>query len=163
MEWLRLGENARWLSPGQPLLPVDSFHGDSRLEAQPDHRRHHGGAASTTVLMKPPAKLAINASRVMASSLRCEKFNYELMACQHACNTALRHGRLRVGVAGPVGSGKTALVEALCRNLRHQLQLAVVTNDIYTQEDAQFLTRLEPWSRIASVVLKPVGAPYGDP
>jgi len=55
--------------------------------------------------------------------------------------------RLRVGVAGPVGSGKTALVEALCRSLRDRLQLAVVTNDIYTQEDAQFLTRagaLEP-------------------
>ena len=55
--------------------------------------------------------------------------------------------RLRVGVAGPVGSGKTALVEALCRELRSRLQLAVVTNDIYTQEDAQFLTRagaLEP-------------------
>ena len=55
--------------------------------------------------------------------------------------------RLRVGVAGPVGSGKTALVEALCRQLRSRLQLAVVTNDIYTQEDAQFLTRagaLEP-------------------
>ncbi len=55
--------------------------------------------------------------------------------------------KLRVGVAGPVGSGKTALVEALCRRLRDQLQLAVVTNDIYTQEDAQFLTRagaLEP-------------------
>ena len=49
--------------------------------------------------------------------------------------------KLRVGVAGPVGSGKTALVEALCRRLRDQLQLAVVTNDIYTQEDAQFLTR----------------------
>ncbi|WP_115119169.1 urease accessory protein UreG [Synechococcus sp. UW105] len=49
--------------------------------------------------------------------------------------------KLRVGVAGPVGSGKTALVEALCRQLRDQLQLAVVTNDIYTQEDAQFLTR----------------------
>jgi urease accessory protein len=55
--------------------------------------------------------------------------------------------KLRVGVAGPVGSGKTALVEALCRRLRQELQLAVVTNDIYTQEDAQFLTRagaLEP-------------------
>jgi urease accessory protein len=55
--------------------------------------------------------------------------------------------KLRVGVAGPVGSGKTALVEALCRRLRDRLQLAVVTNDIYTQEDAQFLTRvgaLEP-------------------
>jgi len=55
--------------------------------------------------------------------------------------------KLRLGIAGPVGSGKTALVEALCRRLRAQLQLAVVTNDIYTQEDARFLTRagaLEP-------------------
>ena len=55
--------------------------------------------------------------------------------------------KLRLGVAGPVGSGKTALVEAHCLRLRDQLQLAEVTNDIYTQEDAQFLTRagaLEP-------------------
>ncbi len=48
---------------------------------------------------------------------------------------------LRIGIAGPVGSGKTALVEALCQQLRDQYQLAVVTNDIYTQEDAQFLVR----------------------
>lgn len=47
----------------------------------------------------------------------------------------------RVGVAGPVGSGKTALVEALCKSMRQQYQIAVVTNDIYTQEDAQFLVR----------------------
>ncbi len=46
---------------------------------------------------------------------------------------------LRVGVGGPVGSGKTALVNALCRNMRDNYQLAVVTNDIYTQEDAEFL------------------------
>lgn len=47
----------------------------------------------------------------------------------------------RVGVAGPVGSGKTALVEALCKTMRQQYDIAVVTNDIYTQEDAQFLVR----------------------
>ena len=47
----------------------------------------------------------------------------------------------RVGVAGPVGSGKTALVDALCKALREKYKLAVVTNDIYTQEDAQFLVR----------------------
>ncbi|PZD73304.1 Urease accessory protein UreG [Acaryochloris thomasi RCC1774] len=48
---------------------------------------------------------------------------------------------LRVGIAGPVGSGKTALVDALCKAMRSMYNLAVVTNDIYTQEDAQFLVR----------------------
>lgn len=54
---------------------------------------------------------------------------------------------LRVGVGGPVGSGKTALVLALCRAMRERFELAVVTNDIYTREDEQFLQRhgaLEP-------------------
>jgi urease accessory protein len=50
-------------------------------------------------------------------------------------------GPLRVGVAGPVGSGKTALVDALCKALRDRYDIAVVTNDIYTKEDAQFLIR----------------------
>ncbi|HKD77511.1 MAG TPA: urease accessory protein UreG [Ktedonobacterales bacterium] len=48
---------------------------------------------------------------------------------------------LRIGIAGPVGSGKTALVDALCRRLWPEIALAVVTNDIYTREDAEFLTR----------------------
>ena len=48
---------------------------------------------------------------------------------------------LRIGVAGPVGSGKTALVDTLCKNLRGRFDIAVVTNDIYTKEDAQFLVR----------------------
>jgi urease accessory protein len=48
---------------------------------------------------------------------------------------------LRLGVAGPVGSGKTALVDALCKHLRDRYEIAVVTNDIYTKEDAQFLVR----------------------
>lgn len=46
-----------------------------------------------------------------------------------------------IGIGGPVGSGKTALVEALCRQLRDRYSLAVVTNDIFTKEDAEFLTR----------------------
>ncbi len=48
---------------------------------------------------------------------------------------------LRVGIGGPVGSGKTALVDALCKRMRDTYQIAVVTNDIYTKEDAQFLMR----------------------
>ncbi|MFP6661582.1 MAG: urease accessory protein UreG [Myxococcota bacterium] len=48
---------------------------------------------------------------------------------------------LRVGIGGPVGSGKTALVDALCKALRDDFEIAVVTNDIYTQEDAEFLVR----------------------
>ena len=50
-------------------------------------------------------------------------------------------GPLRVGVGGPVGSGKTALVERLCKKMREDYDIAVVTNDIYTKEDAEFLTR----------------------
>src|SRR5882757_2762502 len=60
---------------------------------------------------------------------------------------------LRVGVGGPVGSGKTALVDALCKRLRDRLDIAVVTNDIYTREDAEFLTRSQalPPERIRGV------------
>ncbi|MCW2917587.1 MAG: Urease accessory protein UreG [Actinomycetia bacterium] len=64
------------------------------------------------------------------------------------------HGRaLRLGIGGPVGSGKTALVAALCRSLRDEMALAVVTNDIYTTEDADFLKRagVLDESRIAAV------------
>jgi len=50
-------------------------------------------------------------------------------------------GPFRVGVGGPVGSGKTALVDRLCKHLRERLSIAVVTNDIYTKEDAEFLVR----------------------
>jgi len=51
------------------------------------------------------------------------------------------HGPLRVGIGGPVGSGKTALVDRLCKRMRARYDIAVVTNDIYTKEDAEFLTR----------------------
>src|SRR5215467_6984688 len=67
-------------------------------------------------------------------------------------NTA-HHGPLRVGIGGPVGSGKTALVEALCKRLRNNYDLYVITNDIYTKEDQLILTRAQalPAERIMGV------------
>ena len=60
---------------------------------------------------------------------------------------------LRVGVGGPVGSGKTALVDGLCKRLRERFDIAVITNDIYTREDAEFLVRSQalPPERIVGV------------
>ena len=51
------------------------------------------------------------------------------------------HGPLRIGIGGPVGTGKTALMDALCKRLRTSYDIAAITNDIYTKEDAEFLTR----------------------
>jgi urease accessory protein len=64
-----------------------------------------------------------------------------------------KHGPLRVGVGGPVGSGKTTLIEKLCKAMRERWSVAVVTNDIYTQEDALILARLQalPEDRILGV------------
>lgn len=64
-----------------------------------------------------------------------------------------RSGPLRIGIGGPVGSGKTALIDALCRRLRAGCEIAVITNDIYTREDAEFLIRTGalPAERIAGV------------
>ncbi len=63
------------------------------------------------------------------------------------------HGPLRVGIGGPVGAGKTTLTEALCRAMRDRWSIAVITNDIYTREDAEFLLRAQalPADRIRGV------------
>ena len=52
-----------------------------------------------------------------------------------------KNGPLRVGIGGPVGTGKTALMDALCKTFRDRIEIAAITNDIYTKEDAEFLTR----------------------
>jgi urease accessory protein len=64
-----------------------------------------------------------------------------------------RYGPLRVGIGGPVGSGKTALMDALCKRLRGRYEIAAITNDIYTKWDAEFLVRSGalPPERIAGV------------
>jgi urease accessory protein len=67
---------------------------------------------------------------------------------------------LRVGIGGPVGSGKTALTLALCQALRERYNLAVVTNDIYTEEDAQFLVRNEALSPDRIIGVETGGCPH---
>ncbi|EGV18101.1 urease accessory protein UreG [Thiocapsa marina] len=67
---------------------------------------------------------------------------------------------LRVGVGGPVGSGKTALLDALCKALRERYQLAVVTNDIYTREDAEFLIRSQALDAERIVGVETGGCPH---
>ena len=64
-----------------------------------------------------------------------------------------RNGPLRVGIGGPVGAGKTSLTEALCRYLASRISMAVITNDIYTREDAEYLIRVQalPAERIRGV------------
>ena len=67
---------------------------------------------------------------------------------------------LRVGIGGPVGSGKTALTLALCQALRERYNLAVVTNDIYTEEDAQFLVRNEALAPDRIIGVETGGCPH---
>lgn len=66
----------------------------------------------------------------------------------------------RVGIAGPVGSGKTALVNVLCQAMRDDFNIAVVTNDIYTQEDAQFLVRSQALERDRIIGVETGGCPH---
>jgi len=67
---------------------------------------------------------------------------------------------LRVGIGGPVGSGKTALTLGLCRALRDHYQIAVVTNDIYTEEDAQFLVRHQALAAERIIGVETGGCPH---
>jgi len=67
---------------------------------------------------------------------------------------------LRIGIGGPVGSGKTALTLALCRALRERYDIAVVTNDIYTEEDAQFLVRNEALEPERIIGVETGGCPH---
>ena len=71
-----------------------------------------------------------------------------------------RSSPLRVGVGGPVGSGKTALLDALCKRLRGDFEIAVVTNDIYTKEDAQFLIRSQALEEARIVGVETGGCPH---
>ena len=67
---------------------------------------------------------------------------------------------LRIGIGGPVGSGKTALVETLCLRLRDRYNLAVITNDIYTREDAEFLTRRGALAQERIIGVETGGCPH---
>ena len=70
------------------------------------------------------------------------------------------HRALRLGIGGPVGSGKTALVDALCKRMRDEFEIAVVTNDIYTKEDAMFLVRSKSLDEERIVGVETGGCPH---
>ena len=70
------------------------------------------------------------------------------------------HRALRLGIGGPVGSGKTALVDALCKRMRDEFEIAVVTNDIYTKEDAMFLVRSNSLDEERIVGVETGGCPH---
>ena len=72
----------------------------------------------------------------------------------------MRDNILRVGVGGPVGSGKTSLIEALCKQMRDRYHIAVVTNDIYTKEDAQILIRAQALAEDRIVGVETGGCPH---
>lgn len=71
-----------------------------------------------------------------------------------------RNGPLRIGIGGPVGSGKTALTEKLCKAMRDRYSIAVVTNDIYTKEDAEALVRMQALSSDRIVGVETGGCPH---
>jgi len=73
---------------------------------------------------------------------------------------ASKNGPLRVGIGGPVGSGKTALTEKLCKAMRERYSVAVVTNDIYTKEDAEALVRMQALSSDRIVGVETGGCPH---
>jgi urease accessory protein len=74
--------------------------------------------------------------------------------------TTSPHGPLRVGVGGPVGTGKTALMDALCKHFRDRYDIAAITNDIYTKEDAEFLTRAGSLSPERILGIETGGCPH---
>ena len=74
--------------------------------------------------------------------------------------TRTQNGPLRVGIGGPVGSGKTALMDALCKAFRDRYDIAAITNDIYTKEDAEFLNRAGSLSTDRIIGVETGGCPH---
>src|SRR5262249_56756739 len=101
-----------------------------------DGRRGHGGARSTRIVYAGDGRFC-NDAAIPA---------FEVVP-------VMSRSPVRIGIGGPVGSGKTALVDALCKTMREQYRLGVITNDIFTREDMEFLVRSQalPDDRIIGV------------
>src|SRR3989442_6884432 len=74
-----------------------------------------------------------------------------------------RRSPLRIGIGGPVGSGKTALVDALCKTMRERYRLGVITNDIFTREDMEFLVRSQALTPDRIIGVQTGGGPHTPP
>ena len=156
---LRAGSRTR-CSPRSRPLPLGQVAGQ-RLLARAG--RTHPAGSSRSRRSLPDDDIASFASR--AARLGIGLSRNPVFEVVPLMNAATRQPRpLRVGIGGPVGSGKTALTLALCQALRDRYQIAVVTNDIYTDEDAQFLVRNDALAARAHHRRRDRRLPaYGDP
>ncbi|WP_349361649.1 urease accessory protein UreG [Paenarthrobacter sp. PH39-S1] len=119
----------------------------------PDHANGHGPDQAGGPHRGHGPGIGLEDSREGATTLRATPEHIHVDEEEPLSRHAHPRRGLRIGIGGPVGSGKTALVAALCRTLSSELELAVVTNDIYTTEDADFLLRngVLPAERVTAV------------
>src|SRR5581483_6056631 len=137
----------RWCRTGYPQAAASFRSGRPTASAcwprlNPPLRRPPGARLrqSSTISAAPPSA-PISPACIMRRNIRGCSGHDPRSARQGRIDMKSSHGPLRIGVGGPVGSGKTALMDLLCKAMRERYDIAAITNDIYTKWDAEFLVR----------------------
>jgi hypothetical protein len=144
-----------------PLGPNDGSASSPRCRSDPRHRRARRRPWRRELSNFAPGRPRFLAPRdAVQPHFPLVKRGLSPFRHNPASMQEARNGPLRVGIGGPVGSGKTALTLALCQALRDKLDIAAVTNDIYTEEDAQFLVRNEALAPERIIGVETGGCPH---